>query len=85
MSHMKEARQKKIIKNYYENRDQIMVQKLSEIVTELYLAESEKKKTQLWARAEKAMLNLKMKGSEIGKIMEERSLEALAKVVSRTF
>ena len=30
--------QQKIIKNYYENRDAISLQRLSELVTELYLA-----------------------------------------------
>ena len=31
--------QQKIIKNYYENREAISLQRLSELVTELYLAE----------------------------------------------
>ena len=31
----------KIIKNYYENRDAISLQRLSELVTELYLAEGQ--------------------------------------------
>ena len=31
--------QQKIIKNYYDNREAISLQRLSELVTELYLAE----------------------------------------------
>ena len=47
--------QQKVIRNYYDNRDQIDEGKLSELVTNLYLAESEKKKTKLWDQAAKLM------------------------------
>jgi hypothetical protein len=39
--------QQKIIKNYYENRDSIALQRLQELVTELYLATG-KKRVQHW-------------------------------------
>ena len=39
--------QQKIIKNYYENRDSIALQRLQELVTELYLATG-KKRQQHW-------------------------------------
>jgi hypothetical protein len=39
--------QQKIIKNYYENRDSIAIQRLQELVTELYLATG-KKRQQHW-------------------------------------
>ena len=42
--------QQGIIKRYYENFDQITLQKLSELVTELYLAEG-KKRDKLWQTA----------------------------------
>ena len=38
--------QQKIIKNYYENRDAISLQRLSELVTELYLAEGKARERQ---------------------------------------
>ena len=34
--------QQKIIKNYYNNRDAIALQRVQELVTELYLAEGKK-------------------------------------------
>ncbi len=40
-------KQQSIIRNYYDNRDQIAVQRLQELVTELYLAEG-KKRQQHW-------------------------------------
>ena len=38
--------QENIIKRYYENKPEIMLQKLSELATELYLAETPKKRAQ---------------------------------------
>ena len=70
--------QKKIINNYYDQRDNIMVTKLSELVSELYLAESDKKKDQLWKRAELAMRNLKWKDADIAKMMAQKKPELLA-------
>ena len=39
--------QQNIIKNYYENQDAILMQRLSEQVTELYLSAG-KARTKLW-------------------------------------
>ena len=41
--------QEKIIKNYYQNRDAIGLQKAQEAVTELYLSEGKKRDT-VWKR-----------------------------------
>jgi len=38
--------QQRIIKNYYENREAISLQRLSELVTELYLAEGKARERQ---------------------------------------
>lgn len=71
--------QKKVISNYYQNLDSIMLGKLQELVTELYLAESKAKSDRLWDRAHKAMLKLKIKPNIIEHIMKTRSVEVLAK------
>lgn len=70
--------QKKIIERYYDNRDEIMLAKLQEIVTELYLATTEKKQEQLWARVEKAMGQLKVPKSIAEHILAQRKPEILA-------
>ena len=49
------AYQRKIIQRYYQNRDAIDAQRLAELVTDLYLATSAKRKTQLWGRARKLL------------------------------
>ena len=41
--------QQRIIKRYYENRDTIELQRLAELVTDLYLAEG-KKRSAVWKR-----------------------------------
>lgn len=73
--------QKKIIDRYYDNRDSIMVGKLSELVTELYLADTDAKRDRLWKRVETAMKNLKVKESHAAHILSKRSVEVLAKHV----
>ena len=52
--------QKGVIRNYRENLDTIMLTKLQELVTELYLADSDAKRDRLWLRVQKAMVNLKL-------------------------
>jgi len=73
--------QQNIIKNYYQNFDTIMMQKLQELVSDLYLADTDKKKTQLWERVHKAMINLKVPNDVIVRIMQSRSVELLAKQI----
>jgi len=70
--------QKKIIERYYENRDAIMLDRLSELVTELYLAETDKQRQRLWDRVATAMANLKVKESIAAHILKTRSTEVLA-------
>jgi len=71
--------QKSVISGYYANLDTIMLGRLSELVTELYLADSENKRKKLWARAEKAMNNLKIPPAIKAHILEKQNVEILAK------
>ena len=71
--------QKNVVSSYYANLDAIMLQKLSELVTELFLAEKESRKKQLWERAHKAMVNLKIPPAIIDHIMEKKDVQILAK------
>jgi hypothetical protein len=82
---MKRSYRDKIIRNYYENREDLMIQSLSEVVSELYLASAERARAQLWRRAETAMRNLKVAEPEIARIIQNHDLAALAKLVSREF
>ena len=70
--------QKGVIRNYRENLDTIMLTKLQELVTELYLADSDAKRERLWLRVQKAMANLKLTTEAMDDIMQRRSAEYLA-------
>ena len=61
------SHQNRIIKNYYANRDAIMVQRLGELLTDLYLAEGKKRK-QIWQRAAIAMEKLEVPADQIERI-----------------
>ena len=67
------------ISRYYDHLNTIMLQKLGELVTELYLADTAAKKDRLWQRAHKAMVKLKVRPAIIDHIMTQRNVEILAK------
>ena len=71
--------QQKIISRYYSNLDTLMLQKLQTLVSELYLAESDKKKDRLWKRVQQAIENLKVPVPIAEHIMATRDVEVLAK------
>ena len=71
--------QKDVISGYYHNLDTIMLGKLGELVTELYLADTQAKQNRLWQRANKAMIKLKVPPAIIDHIMEKKDVEVLAK------
>jgi len=71
--------QKDVISGYYKNLDTIMLDKLGELVTELYLADSKAKKNRLWERAHKAMIKLKVPPAIINHIIQQEDVEILAK------
>ena len=71
--------QQDVISRYYDNLDAIMLGKIQEMVTELYLADSETKQKRLWERAHKAMKKLKIKPNIIEHIMSKKDVTILAK------
>jgi len=56
-----------------------MLQRLSDLVTELYLADTQTKQARLWQRARKAMVKLKVPLIIIDHIMEKEDVEILAR------
>lgn len=73
--------QKKIINNYYEHRDTAALQSLSEIVSDLYLCESEKKAAGLWSKAETALGKLETNPAQLRTVLESRDVTKLAQLV----
>ena len=70
--------QQGVIKRYYDNLPQQTLGKLAELVTELYLAKSQKKLDQLWGRVEKAMDKIKVPKKIAEHILSKRKPEILA-------
>ncbi len=71
--------QKAKISAYYANLDTIMLGKLSNLVSELYLVEAQEKEQRLWQKAHKAMEKLNIPQAIIDHILEKRDVEILAK------
>lgn len=72
--------QQKVIKNYYDNRESISLQRLSELVTELYLAEGKKREKQ-WDYLVTAMEKLKIPASRIEHLRKQDNPALVAKLV----
>ena len=72
--------QQGIIKRYYENIDQITLQKLSELVTDLYLAEG-KRREKLWQTATGHMEKLGVPKDRIDHILANKDATLLAGLV----
>lgn len=72
--------QKKVIQRYYDNRDQTDHQRLSELVTNIYL-ETGKKREKSWTAAEDVMRRLKVPEARIQHVMQSQDAAILAAVV----
>lgn len=53
------AHQERIIRNYYKNQDTIMLQRVGDLVTDLYLSEG-KARDRLWKRIAEALAKLEV-------------------------
>ncbi len=72
--------QQKAIKNFYDNREAISLQRLSELVTELYLAEGKARERQ-WKFIEAALKKLAMPADRIEHLRKKNDPKLLAKLV----
>jgi hypothetical protein len=72
--------QQRIIKNYYENRETISLQRLSELVTELYLAEGKARERQ-WKYIIGALEKLGLPEARIEHLRKKDDPLLLAKLV----
>ena len=80
MAQQRTKYQEKIIKNYYQNQDAILLQRLGEQVTELYLAEG-KARAKQWERVKTALEKLKVPASRVKHIVESDDPALVAKLL----
>jgi hypothetical protein len=71
--------QQGIVSNYYGHLDTIMLAKLQELVSELYLADTDKKRGRLWQRVSQAMSKLQIPPALVEHIMGKKDIEVLAR------
>lgn len=77
--------QQKVIRDYYKNQGAIREQALASLVSDLWLADSEKKKASLWKRAESLLEGLGVPKSQIVAVVTTRNVSALAEIANRAF
>jgi hypothetical protein len=74
------AHQRKVINNYYKNRDSIALQRVQELVTELYLAEG-KKRDKVWEQVASNLEKLEVKQPQIDHLRKQNKPELLAEFI----
>ncbi len=72
--------QQKVIKNYYDNQETILLQRLGEHITELYLAEG-KARAKRWKDIVKVLEKLKVPTSRIETLVQKDNPALLAKLL----
>ncbi len=74
--------QQNIIRNYYENRENIALQRAQEIVTELYLTEG-KKRQKNWERLATHLAKLGIKADTIEHLIEQDDPQSAAQLIEK--
>jgi hypothetical protein len=73
--------QQSVIKNYYRNREGIAVQRVQELVTELYLAEG-KKRIKVWEQLRPHLQSIGLTEKQIEHLEKEDRPEMVAKLIT---
>ena len=74
--------QQNIIKNFYENRESISLQRAQEIVTDLYLSEG-KKRLKYWKSLEGHLQKLDVKQQTIDRLIEQDDPQLAAQLITK--
>ncbi len=77
--------QRKVIKNFYDNKDLRLIQKLGELASNLYIETSEKKKETGWKRIKKMLTDLKVHPHEVEYLTKDKNLSMISKKLAEMF
>jgi len=77
--------QQKAIRNFYDNKDLRLVQKLGELVSNLYLETSEKKIETGWKKIKKMLTDLKVHPGEVEYLTKDKNLSIISKKLDEIF
>lgn len=75
--------QSKIVKRYYENLDTIVATRLEELVSDLYLAEDDKKRARLWKAAKQQLDKTAVDPDQARKVIEANDPAGFAELVQK--
>ncbi len=74
--------QQRVIRDYYRNQPAILIQRLGDLVTELYLAEG-KARARLWKRVATTLEKLKVPGDQVQHILQSDNPTLLANLLKQ--
>jgi hypothetical protein len=74
--------QKGIVKRFYEHRDTLALQRLGEIVSDLYVETSAARITRSWNSVQKLLLAAGVHRHQAETVVAERDLGALARMIA---
>ena len=74
--------QHRVIRDYYRNQDAILVQRLGDLVTDLYLAEG-KARVRLWKRVTTTLEKLKIPGKQVQHIVQSDNPTLVANLLQQ--
>jgi hypothetical protein len=74
--------QERVIRDYYKRQDAIMLQRLGDLLSDLYLAEG-KARARLWQRAAAAMQKLKVPQRQIDHVVDSDNPTLLANLLKQ--
>ena len=72
--------QKRVIRDYYKNQDAILMQRLGDLVTDLYLAEG-KARVRLWKRVADTLARLKLPNARVQRVVQSDNPALVADVL----
>ncbi len=72
--------QDRVIRRYYQNQDQILIQRLGDLITDLYLAEGNSR-VRLWKRTVEILEKLKVPNDRIQHVCQSDNPALVAEVL----
>ena len=77
--------QQKVIRRFYENKDLRLIQKLGELVSNLYIETNEKKREYGWKRIKEILIDLKVHPHEVEFLTKDKNLAVISKKLAEVF
>lgn len=74
--------QDRVIRNYYQNRDTIMLQRLGELITDLFLAEGQAR-ARIWKRVAEILEKLKIPKTQIQHLVHSDNPTLVANILQK--